>query len=74
MFEKEASLNPLNQVYVFNEENMDVKIKIVGNGISLNPLNQVYVFNKMKKPLEESLRLFRLNPLNQVYVFNKRQL
>ena len=36
--------NPLNQVYVFN--NMKVVVKVNVNFLSsFNPLNQVYVFN-----------------------------
>ena len=42
------SLNPLNQVYVFNKE----KPTLIRNGgmRRLNPLNQVYVFNGLDDP------------------------
>ena len=38
------SLNPLNQVYVFNSSN-EKYVSLWGHRICLNPLNQVYVFN-----------------------------
>ena len=38
------SLNPLNQVYVFNLE-LQCKTLPALLQVSLNPLNQVYVFN-----------------------------
>ena len=64
-----TSLNPLNQVYVFNA------IKTVSNiamhkAISLNPLNQVYVFNPTGYTNKWDFLKTGLNPLNQVYVFN----
>ena len=65
-----SGLNPLNQVYVFND------IKILPrcsrpDGPSLNPLNQVYVFNQAPRTKEASGgNMPGLNPLNQVYVFN----
>ena len=60
-------LNPLNQVYVFNQKHGGY-YGLRGNG--LNPLNQVYVFNPTFF-LGCIMNYFSLNPLNQVYVFNK---
>ena len=62
-------LNPLNQVYVFNEP-----LAWDGKSIpelSLNPLNQVYVFNWNFIHGCLFVDDLRLNPLNQVYVFNQ---
>ena len=37
--------NPLNQVYVFNEQ--WTKDAMITSSLGFNPLNQVYVFNMM---------------------------
>ena len=50
------SLNPLNQVYVFNEKLCSNDIEVEDE--SLNPLNQVYVFNS---DLQKFNKRFRIN-------------
>ena len=42
--EEKLSLNPLNQVYVFNEV-FELQVLVRRELSCLNPLNQVYVFN-----------------------------
>ena len=69
-----VSLNPLNQVYVFNMllKKSDLREYFTDG---LNPLNQVYVFNESWEEFWSSHKEeYRLNPLNQVYVFNREEL
>ena len=64
-----VSLNPLNQVYVFNPQAKGPVAQLFGEE-RLNPLNQVYVFNDYILFENPDNRYSGLNPLNQVYVFN----
>ena len=69
LWHSQFSLNPLNQVYVFNACSFDIETSSFYESC-LNPLNQVYVFNSRTGEGFTNDEVPGLNPLNQVYVFN----